>query len=71
MSIILRTRNDFYEGWLANVLLVDDNEEATPEWREGWQMAKETGENAVLALRPSISQKHIHVEVATSPYPWS
>jgi hypothetical protein len=59
--------NNFYNGWLAEVLLCPAN---VPEelqglerelWLDGYKMAKETGDRAIEALLPEIQEGHIKV----------
>jgi hypothetical protein len=55
--------NDFYEGWLANVMLLPNDNTKSLIWQDGWQTAHETGEMAILALVPEIRQGHIKIAV--------
>ena len=61
MTIILRGRNEFYEGWLAGIF----NQLAPTDVAglDGYNMAVETGPEAALAILPSIEQGHVTVEV--------
>ena len=65
MSFEIRGSTDFYEGWLAWVLLAPMRRDASREWLLGWDMAQETGEEAVLAIRPEIKLGHIIVKDTT------
>lgn len=61
----LTTRNDFYDGWLAQLLgLPRPDEESAAD---GWDMGQETGNSAALALRPEIEIGGVRVEVETIP----
>jgi hypothetical protein len=54
--------NDFYEGWLAWILMQPFDKTKSEEWRDGYTMGDETGELALEALRPEIKIGHIIVE---------
>jgi len=62
MKFILSTKNDFYDGWLANVLELPNNPDQSSAWRGGWKMGSETTD-PLRALLPSIKQGHITIEV--------
>lgn len=53
--------NEFYEGWLARVLLQPNDKEQCFEYREGWRMADETGDNAIAVLQEEIRLRHVLV----------
>jgi len=70
MPILLTGWNPFYEGWLAGAFglpceAVGETECDRDGWREGWQMARETGlEGVRLALTLELeSGDHVKAEV--------
>lgn len=59
--MIIMGWNDFYSGWLARVFLQADRESETADWREGWKMADETGDEAIKVLQDEIRRGHVIV----------
>ena len=58
--------NEFYEGWLARVLLIPFHVTKSDAWKDGWRMADETGDSAIEVLQAEIRLGHIcvsHLEV--------
>jgi len=53
--------NEFYAGWLARVLLQPINANGSDEWKDGWEMADETGDCAIDVLQEEIKLGHILV----------
>lgn len=43
----LRGYNDFYDGWLARVLHRPRKETENDLWKDGWDMANETGDAGI------------------------
>ena len=57
--------NEFYDGWLAWLMFQTIGPRRSYAWMDGYKMAAETGENAVLALRDEIKQGNIVVLTIT------
>lgn len=63
MSLKLTGWNDFYEGWLMQVLGVPLPERVCEDMVDGYRMGEETGPDAIQVLRDEINLNHIHVEI--------
>jgi hypothetical protein len=60
--MIVRGYNEFYDGWLAWLFHVPRDETKSDVWKDGWDMAAETGIIAGSILREEVKRKHVIVE---------
>jgi len=72
MPYLISGWNSFYEGWLASCFEQPCDLHADGEWKDGWRIGNETGENKMLALNNEIMlgqctlagrQAHVTVEM--------
>ncbi|PHJ65026.1 hypothetical protein VF04_04380 [Nostoc linckia z7] len=56
--------NDFYDGWISNILFQPRDNAKSNFWMEGYDMASETGRTQFLfeALKKEIELGHIIIE---------
>lgn len=60
-AFTIRGHNEFYQGWLARVLCLEDDPAKPEGWRRGWIIAAETPQPETV-LPYEIHLKHIIVE---------
>jgi hypothetical protein len=58
----IRGWNEFYDGWLAWVLMQPHDIAKSDAWKDGWEMGQETSDHAVMVLRDEIKAGHVLVE---------